>query len=125
MRVATYGDLARRFALELCVECDLPVHGKGWVDIPRGRIHWRERRVNRLGLRRFLMLAAEVSMYRDGYRGGSEAERLWMLNTWAYREAMQLGMRLGRELSRRDRARVLYLLRDRGQSAAKRWAKGS
>lgn len=119
----SYRSIAAKLGMELCESCDLNVHTGGWADIPRGKIHWQERRMTRSGLRRFLMEAAEIALYRDGYRGGGLGERIWLQNTWAYRTAMSLGVRLPRRLSELDRARVLALPGP-ASGAAKRWARG-
>lgn len=115
MRGLTYAALAERYGVELCTgECLTHGHEDGFI--ARGRLHFRERGVTRSGLRLFLMLVhdlkwAEAGMPFPKRKSTSRARWLHHRNVSAYNVALKdLGIRLPRKLSDRDRAAVRYLL---------------
>ena len=67
-----------------------------------GTIHWSPRRVTRLGIRKFLMLAAAEAVY--GVTDMPLWEYLWSMNAYAIKKARELGLRLPRQYSALDRS---------------------
>ena len=113
MKELTYTELADRYGVDLCTgECGDSGHDDGWYG---GRlVHFRERGVTRSGLRLFLMAVHDAKVWRP--TGGSRAATRrvrWIhsRNSFAYHTALNdLGIRLPRRLSERDRAAARYLL---------------
>ena len=103
-RWRTYSDVATLLGYELCRDGFCP-----WSGIVIGRtVHWRERRMERRGLRTFLRVIAIDTMvvrpneprYMTTYALNKEIDRL----------AKIIGVRFPRELSAMDRAKVRYWL---------------
>ena len=75
-------------------------------------IHWRERRVTRRGLLRFLLLVARRNREADpGYLNDRQFNYLylWLDHRTADDYAAQLGIRFPVEFSRRERSSVFRL----------------
>ena len=108
----TYTDLAERYNVNLCTGgCifDRSAHSRGMVQSKA--LHWRERRMQRRGLYRFLKLVALYHHETDP--SYSEAQNVWLKNMFAYKTALNdLGIRFPRSFSLEDRARVRFLLKD-------------
>lgn len=106
----TYAELAERYNVNLCQgECGWgsSIHTRGMVWDKA--LHWRDRRVQRNGLYKFLKLVAQY--HREG-AGKEEAAAVHAVNSFAYRTALHdLGIRFPRAYSAEDRARVRFLLR--------------
>lgn len=115
----TYQEIAKLMEVTLCSLCSLD----NCANMSSNTVHWHERRVTRPGLRNFLKLVSQLRLVS----GMPEWQALWAQNIWAYRKARyELGVLLPAHLSKRDRARVRYLMdRDSiSNPAARRWAKG-
>lgn len=102
-----YDDVARDLGVTVCNGCDeVSKHRDGYPGI--GVVHWYDRKLNRNGLRRFLMLAIEA---RDPALGlMPNWMRIWTLNVEATYQAKLLGVTLPKRLSDTDRARVRFYL---------------
>ena len=100
MRQLTYAEMASLVPLELCSDCAYEgrwsAHRNRVVNHERGfylpgKIHWRERRVTRSGVRRFLMLVSEgwIKTNRNlgGGFSGPDWYDLWRRIEWARRTA--------------------------------------
>lgn len=105
----TYPEIAAEHGLRLCSSaCDLAAtlaidHEKGWPAY-NDVIHWRDRRVTRRGLYRFLKLVVVAKMGLQQMRGGPE--RTWLMATGSFDLALSLGIRFSREILADDRALV-------------------
>jgi hypothetical protein len=123
----TYVGLAERFGVEICTGwCGEGGHNDGWWG--GKRIHFRERRVTRGGLRKFLMLVHDATVWSQRAAGNQidrKARWIHSRNVWAYQTAFhELGIRLPRSLSSDDRARVRHLTyADAGSQTLRRWAR--
>jgi len=115
----TYAELAERYGVPLCQgECAVKGHEKGFV--ARGGVHWRERRVTRLGLYRFLLLVAEVEfarvstlLIRPGMGAWMRVQYPYALHMWAQKTAVNdLRVRFPRSFSSTRRALVRARMRD-------------
>lgn len=112
----TYPALAERYGVQLCTGCDDGNHTDGWQG---GRmLHFRERGVTRSGLRRFLMLVHDLTLWPTKVHGYHSLPRPirtseWIRsrNVYAYLTALlDFGIRLPGRMSAADRAQVRYLL---------------
>jgi len=119
LRDLTYAGLADRYGVELCTGgCGDRGHSAGFLR--GGRVHFRDRRVTRSGLRLFLMLVHDARIWRPlthsdrpppRRKATSRVRWLHHRNVWASGVALRdLGVRLPRKLSAADRAAVRYLL---------------
>lgn len=131
----TYADIVSRLGFEgvcLRADCGLTDNAvRGCLD-PFGVVHWRERRVTRRGLRRFLLLVAKRERLADRIvndaapvRGYLNARRHAWLHTYldarqADRWAAELGVRFPVEFSRQERSECLYLAWRSGANLSKR-----
>lgn len=126
MRRTSYEEIAEQLGIRLCPECGAEgmwgsranrpfTHEKGWTDlyqgwVPQGVIHWRPRRVTRSGVRRFLMLAADlwIRSQPPGHgRHGPEWYDLWRRIEWARRTARYaVRIEIPPQLWAEDRARL-------------------
>lgn len=106
----TYTDLAARYEVELCDDaCAMTTrdHLNGWFIIRI--VHWKERRVQRRSLYRFLKLVGAARGVTNG--SYSVARNLYLLNLFAYNTALHdLGIRFPARFSSEDRARARALL---------------
>lgn len=101
----------------LGADCGLSANRHKAGTIFLGVVHWRERRVTRAGLRRFLLLI--VRRERESNPEFLNSPNLaWYAIYWdsteAGRLAAQLGVRLPAVLSRNDRLRCLTAARKAG-----------
>ena len=131
----TYAEIAERLGIEqvcLRADCGLSANAvRGCVD-GFGTVHWRERRVTRRGLRRFLLLAARREREADRIvndaapvRGYLNARRYRWLHKYldarqADRWAAELGIRFPVEFSRQERSECRYLAWKFGANLSKR-----
>lgn len=110
----SYADLAQRYGVDLCTgECDEGGHEDGWYG--GKRVHFRERGVTRSGLRKFLMLVHDATVWggRNMLVGRRISRAQWIhhRNRFATDTAFHdLGIRIPRSLSAADRAQVRHLL---------------
>lgn len=108
----TYEEVAEKFGVELCQRSfgrDDADHESGSASFLPPTVHWRERRMNVIGLRRFLMLVA-LARWPERYVGPRWAEA-YRVNKTAVELSRILGRRLDqRHLSAADRERTRYLL---------------
>ena len=124
----TYRDAALFLGIkQVCFDlnCGLSAnrHETGVLD-PFSVIHWRERRINRAGLRRFLLLAAKRARLNDPeYLNEPQFHWLYLYrdNVEAGRLAANLGIRLPAALSRNDRLRCLTSARKYGIALSAGW----
>lgn len=101
----TYEEIASRERILLCPDCPDWDHRRGSSNPSRGVVHWAPRRVNRLGLRRFLMLVARIK--RSHNRGQPRWLQVYEQNAYAYHRALnEYHIRLPRSWSMTDRAQV-------------------
>lgn len=126
-----YGDVATREKVGLCINPNQPHryemqdHRRGYTTSD-GVIHWLDRKVNRLGLRRFLMMAAAIKYSHN--RGQPRWQQVYEQNEYAYHRALaEYHIRLPRRYSLTDRARVRYWMgQEKGalteHAYAARWA---
>lgn len=133
-----YAEMAAQEKVIYCGGCDPALnpftnkiegfdHLRGGANSSRGVVHWTNRRVNRIGLRRFLMLVAAIKYSHN--RGQPRWQQVYEQNTFAYHRALeQYHVRLSKRWSLTDRARVRYwmgrekVLSDPQHAAAARWA---
>lgn len=115
-----WDDVAKRFDVKRCNGCGSSNHTKGWTR--NGVIHWSDRNVTKMGLRRYLMLIAEARIVRPDTEWG----RLYSYNVWAARASKDLRLRIPARYSDNDRARVRWLITKevRVPDEVKRWARG-
>jgi hypothetical protein len=102
----TYSDVASQLGIALCGtgSCrGIGNHEQGWTAYGMTVIHWRDRRMTRPGLRRFLKLVATAQTIR---MRDERFVRLWSQNVAADHLARRLGVRFPRSLADPDRAKV-------------------
>lgn len=124
----TYADLAAQLGVKICqgnwygeVGTPEPDHVRGFAD--RTKVHWwPERRVTKVGLRRFLTLVAATKLH--GYKDMNTAMRLYATNAWAAKTAADLHRRIPRRYSDEDRRRLRWLISQGAivTPTARRWA---
>jgi len=122
-----YPEVVQRENIKWCAGCEIGNHQKGWANPSRTTVHWSDRNVNRYGLRRFLMLVANVKHHHN--RGQPRWQALYEQNQYAYRRALdEYHVRLASTMSQGDRARVRYwmgragVLNDPDKQNIARWA---
>jgi hypothetical protein len=119
----TYDEAARRFSVKVCSDCPNGDHGRGYAQPRLNTIHWRTRRVNKFGLRRFLLLVAQLRLINFDTLSGWE--RIRASNTWvAQTGAKTLRVRFRRELADADRAEARWLMNRAGAEPSpemRRW----
>jgi hypothetical protein len=109
MRYETYAGIAKFLGVDFCGEAGSG-HENGYLSMdgePHGkspRLHWRERRVTRSGIRRFLMMASE-KMETDNTTDPGWL-RLWNRIEWARSMAVILRVKIPPELWAEDKARL-------------------
>ncbi len=109
--MTTYADVVNIYGVAWCQACPLGNHDKGWADMSRGIVHWRERRLERRGLRIFLKLVASIKFSHN--RGQPLWQQLYEQNAWAFHEALDhFGVRLRSSYADLDRAYARYDARD-------------
>lgn len=115
-----WDDVAQHFGVKRCATCASGNHTTGWTR--NGYVHWSDRHVTKLGLRRFLMLIAEARIIRPETDWG----RLYAYNVWASKAAQDIHIRMPARYSDNDRARVRWLITkdEHVPDAVKRWARG-
>lgn len=108
----TYPEIAAELGITLCLGCNNFPHDRGAVSYPTlpGKVHWRIRQVNNVGLYRFLKLAALAEHDELGRRMGWE--RVHIQNVLVISMARRIHRRLPRHLADFDRAQVRFLLTD-------------
>lgn len=103
----TYDEVTKRTGVTRCNACDVGDHTAGWADMGSGIVHWRDRRLERRGLRHFLKLVASIIYSHN--RGQPEWRKLYEQNVWAYHTALaQFGVRFRSSYADEDRARAAY-----------------
>lgn len=125
-----YEEIASRENVRLCTDCEFDKvwnHSRGTANPSRGTVHWAERRVTRIGLRRFLMLVAAIKKSHN--RGQPKWQQVYEQNQYAYHRALtEYHVRLNRKLSMTDRAKVRLWMGKAGVLSAEehrsiaRWA---
>lgn len=109
----TYREIADRLGIErVCVErCGLSEHALRGVVDGFDILHWRERRVTRRGLRRFLLLAARRKRLADESYLNDDRKFGYAYLYWDARQAdlwaAELGIRFPVAFSRSERLRCL------------------
>lgn len=119
----TYEDVAASLSLELCSSCESfsPVtHMYGYAH--NNTVHWRSRRLERRGLRKFLKLAARLRVHQ--YAKASPAMKVYLANAWATKAGAALRVRFPYAYTVDDRLWVQWLVvnGDHITTAARRWA---
>lgn len=110
----TYAEVAAKLDVPYCGGCD-DVARDGVRD---GRIHWRERRLTRPGLRVFLRLVVQVA--HPGWAVLPPWRDLYLTNVEITRLATVVGIRLPRRYADNDRARVRWSLSQHPANAHER-----
>lgn len=122
-----YGEVVEREGIRWCSECSIGNHQRGWSNPSRATVHWTDRRVNKLGLRRFLMLVGAIRHSHN--RGQPPWQRLYEQNVYAYQRGLsEYHVRFPARFSASDRARVRYsmgksgVVSDPDKRSIARWA---
>ncbi len=116
----TWDEIARHFGVTRCDGCPALDHVRGQTSFYA--VHWYDRRMTKLGLRRYLMLISELRLvYLD-----EEYMRIYASNRWAADAARQLHIRIPARYSDNDRARVRWLIEHKQNvpDGVRRWARG-
>ena len=109
-RWPSYAAIAKSLEITHCTgACGVGNHRAGWANPSRGVIHFEERGVTRAGIRRFLMLYAQI--IKSHNRGQPEWQRIYEQNQVAVQVGRQMGLRFPKWLSLEDRAKVDRILR--------------
>ena len=132
----SYADVAAYFDVYLCDGlmptgerhlyeiCPLSTaqHQRGAVVLPHRLVHWRDRKLTKPGLRRFLKLVAQIRIHN--YKNLDTAMRLFAENTWANEAARALHVRFPARYSAADKARARWLIAtgEHVSATAYRWA---
>lgn len=108
----TYPEVAEQLSVRVCWGDDCTVeriegrsraHQDGWCDLS-GKVHWRDRRVNRWGLYRFLKLVVTSKLGLQPVRGGPY--RTWAMASGAFDLGLEVGVRFSRKILAEDRTLV-------------------
>lgn len=116
----TYDEVARKFGVRRCNGCEAAINHQIGGQVGNV-IHWTDRKLNRAGLRHFLMLVAatRVIVGREKWR------RIWAYNVWAASAARkELRITIPLRYSAADRAYVRWRIQSAVNvpSAARTWA---
>lgn len=117
----TWDDIARMVDVKRCLGCANGNHDRGWAQRSTYTVHWGDRRLTKLGLRRFLMLAAAIRLLPVE----REWERLYAYNIWSVSKAREMHIRIPARFADNDRARVRWLTSGENDvpPSVRRWAR--